>query len=232
MGTEDLDRSITTLSTGSPTARDEQSYLNISGKTHLINNNSSDSGGGVALLGSVNAAFLATEIIFIGNSAALSGGGIFISATDNGPVLSGLDFASNSARAGGGVYAAASGTIVDRCRFADNRAEESGGAIHSVAGVESFADTYFRRNKAQIGGALMLSGIATVSNCSFLENVSDVDSGPAVYNIGALSAMYKCSFLDNIFDCDKGTYFSFNEVRNRVKIVVARYVVQYIRLIS
>ena len=217
VGTEDLDRSITTLSTDSPTVRDEQSSLHIGGKIHFINNNRSGNGGGMVLLGSVNATFLATEIVFIGNWAALSGGGIFISATDNGPVLSGVDFASNSAKDGGAVYATTSGTIVDGCRFADNRADESGGAIHSIAGVESFADTYFRRNNAQIGGALMLSGTATVSNCSFLENVSDVDSGPAVYNIGSLSAMYMCSFLDNIFNCDKGTYFTFNEVRNRVK---------------
>ena len=214
VGSEDLDRSITS-NTDSVTSADEQSSLHISGKTYFINNNSSGNGGGMVLLGSLNLTFSITDVVFRGNFAAESGGGIFISGTDDGPEISGVSFTSNFAKAGGGMYATASGTNVVRCTFADNSAEETGGAIHSVAGVKSFMNTNFRGNKAQIGGALMLSGTVTVTNCSFLENVSDMESGPAVYNFGYLSDMADLSFFNNSFNCDEGTYFSYNGVRNR-----------------
>ncbi|CAN0428572.1 unnamed protein product [Ascophyllum nodosum] len=165
----------------------------------------------MVLLGSLNLTVLTTEgVVFRGNLAAESGGGIFISGTDDGPEISGISFTSNFAKAGGGMYATASGTNVVRCTFADNSAEETGGAIHSVAGVKSFIKSDFRGNKAQIGGALMLSGTVTVTNCSFLENVSNMEYGPAVYNFGSLSEMADLSFFNNSFNCDSGTYFSYN----------------------
>ena len=215
VGSEDLDRSIIS-NTDSSTAADEQSSLHIRGKTYFINNNSSGTGGGMVLLGSLHLTVSTTEgVVFRGNLAAESGGGIFISGTDDGPEISGISFTSNFAKAGGGMYATASGTNVVRCTFADNSAEETGGAIHSVAGVKSFIKSDFRGNKAQIGGALMLSGTVTVTNCSFLENVSDMENGPAVYNFGSLSEMADLSFFNNSFNCDSGTYFSYNGVRNR-----------------
>ena len=61
----------------------------------------------------------------------------------------------------------------------------------------------------------MISGIVTVSKCSFLENMSDVDYEPAIYNVGTLSAMGNCSFFDSSFDCHPGTYFNYHAVRNR-----------------
>ena len=214
VGSVDIDESIASNSDSS-TAADEHSSLHISGKTCFINNNSSDNGGGMVLLGSLDLTFSTTDVVFKGNFAAESGGGIYISGTENGPAFSGISFTSNSAKVGGGMYASASGTDVDGCRFAYNSAEEKGGAIYSFAGVSSFTNTNFRGNKAQIGGALMLFGTAEVMNCSFLENLSDRESGPAVYNIGSLSTMDNLSFFNNTYNCDKGTYSSYNGVRNR-----------------
>ena len=214
VGSVDIDESIAS-NTDIFTVADGQSSLHIRGKTCFINNTSSDNGGGMVLLGSLNLTFSTTDVLFRGNFATESGGGIYISATENGPAFSGISFASNSAKVGGGMYASASGTDVDGCRFAYNSAEEKGGAIYSFAGVSSFTNTNFRGNKAQIGGALMLFGTAEIVNCSFLENLSGRESGPAVYNIGSLSVMDNLSFFDNSYNCDKGTYSSYNGVRNR-----------------
>ena len=52
----------------------------------------------------------------------------------------------------------------------------------------------------------MISGIVTVSKSSFLDNMSDVDYEPAIYNVGTLSAMDNCSFFDNSFNCHTGTH--------------------------
>ena len=98
----------------------------------------------MVLLDSLHLFFSASEVVFRENSAAESGGGVFILPTVDETVVSDISFTSMSARAGGGMYVTASAIIVDRYRFEGNRAEESGGAIHSVAGVKSFVNTYFR----------------------------------------------------------------------------------------
>ena len=76
----------------------------------------------------------------------------------------------------------------------------------------------------------MISGIVTVSKCSFLENMSDVDYEPAIYNVGTLSAMDNCSFFDSSFDCHPGTYFNYHAVRNGMQIILS-YVIYFIGVV-
>lgn len=129
---------------------------------------------------------------------------------------------------GGAVYATGSGTaqeqhpvtklhltypvIFRRCSFASNRAAGTGGAIECAAGNYIVSDTHFEQNRARAGGALRLAGAAIIENCSFVENASDNEEGPAVSNIGVISEVSNCTFVDNMFQCEPETFLGFNPV--------------------
>lgn len=78
-------------------------------------------------------------------------------------------------------------------------------------GLDAFEDTRFARNSARAGGALKLAGRASLVNCTFVENVSMENEGPAVHNVGAISTLSEGSFLDNVFECRPGRFLDFFE---------------------
>ena len=155
-----------------------ESFLLIKGTTRFVDNTCGSNGGAMALLGGLSVTFMANNLTFSGNKADVAGGGIFISATGIGPVITNARFLSNFAEAGGGAFITGSGTATnlpttfDGCRFTDNRAGATGGAIDSTAGVDEIIDTGFTRNIARVGGALRLAGKASIKGCSFEENVA------------------------------------------------------------
>ena len=130
-------------------------------------------------------------------------------------------FVENVAQIGGGVHSTGSGTEVttnnpmtfDRCKFVGNNAFATGGAIDSASGQDVFLHTSFEGNKARVGGALRLAGIASIDNCSFEENVSEFGGGPAVFNSGYMSNVTNSYFYHNIFKCGAQEFLHFNEAR-------------------
>lgn len=205
------------------------SSLTINGPTTFVDNNCGVNGGAIKMVGdALSVTFVTSMVTFSGNVAGVAGGAVHVSGAGIGPQFVSMVFVSNVAQIGGGVYATGSGTTetkdpagtvitnpttFDRCKFFDNMAWATGGAIESGAGVDVANNSVFVGNTAGVGGALRLAGTATLNNCSFLENSSDDGGGPAVSNIGFLSNISHSRFYDNVFMCNGGSFLDKVEVR-------------------
>lgn len=198
------------------------STLVMNGSTAFVNNTSGANGGALALSEGLAVFIASANISFLENSADIAGGAIFVSGAGVGPVFSDISFVSNSAQVGGAVSTIGSGklkgfadvespnpTTFDRCRFINNRATATGGAIESASGHDSIVNSVFEGNKAGAGGALRLAGTASVEGCSFVDNASD-GGGAAVSNIGSLSRMANISFSGNVFYCQPDMFLDFD----------------------
>lgn len=203
----------------------QQSSLAIKGPVTFINNSCGANGGVFAMLGALSVDIGAAGATFSRNHAGVAGGAVFVSGTGIGPTFTGVSFLSNSAQVGGAVSTVGSGnlkesagvvpqnpTTFDRCRFIDNAATATGGAIESASGQDAFVGSVFRRNTAGTGGALRLAGTSSLDNCSFVDNVSGDGEGAAVSNIGFVLRMENMQFADNVFACQPGMFLRFNEV--------------------
>lgn len=191
------------------------SDLAINATTRFVNNTCRVNGGTMALLGTLSLSFDATDVTFVGNSAAVAGGSVFVSGAGVGPVFSDTKFSSNSAQIGGAVYVTGSGATITKvsgndvsnpttfigCTFVGNEASATGGAIETTAGQDVVAKTVFVSNRAGVGGALGLGGITLLTNCSFKENASNEGGGAAVSNIGVMSQVSNIDFIENDFIC-------------------------------
>ncbi|CAN0170750.1 unnamed protein product, partial [Ectocarpus sp. 4 AP-2014] len=199
----------------------EDSTLSFDGPTTFLDNTSGGNGGALALLGGLSIAVNTGESSFVDNSAGFAGGAVYVSETAAGPTFSDVSFDSNSAQVGGAVSAIGSGnvkgggadqllpTTFSRCRFTDNRATATGGAVDSASGQDLFEDTVFRGNQAVTGGALRLAGTASLENCSFVDNVSDEGEGAAVSNVGVISEISNTNFSGNVFNCAPDTFLNY-----------------------
>ena len=210
---------------------DRGSTFVLAGPTVFENNTCETSGGALGLVGGVFFQLKTTEIIFLGNRAAIAGGAIYMWGIDLGPHFVGVSFFSNIASHGGGVYSTASGnTLVGLdgeqrsnpvvfigCSFVDNQAIATGGAIHSASGQDLVINTTFRGNTALEGGALNIAGTIRLLNCSFVENISDKGRGPAISNIGYVSGISSCSFLGNAFSCERSEFLVYILVSWKLK---------------
>ena len=205
------------------------SSLAIDGSTTFFNNSCGANGGVLALVGACTVAIGPVEVSFVRNSAGIAGGAVFLSSTGFGPVFTSVSFVSNTAQVGGALSIFASGnsknpdgtlaaTTFDRCRFIDNTAFATGGAIETAAGHDALVSSVFEGNSAGTGGALRLAGTASVHNCLFVENASSEDGGAAVSNIGFISTMAGIAFRGNAFDCQEEMFLDFDEVSLYVRI--------------
>ncbi|CAM9191106.1 unnamed protein product [Ectocarpus sp. 13 AM-2016] len=208
-------------------ANDQGSTLGLNGTTAFVNNTCGANGGALSLLGGLAVNIDTENVSFVGNTAEVAGGAVFMSGTGFGPVFTGVRFISNSAQVGGAVSAVGSGNIkenadisppnpttFDRCHFIDNRATATGGAVDSAAGQDSFVNSTFQGNRAGTGGGLRLAGTASLDSCLFVDNMSDDEGGAAVSNIGSLLSVANISFSGNVFDCDTGMYLDYNASGN------------------
>ena len=208
-----------------PEYNPRDSILHVGATTTFLNNTSGANGGGLALFGACTLEVdLGVEVSYLGNSAEVAGGAVFVSGAGTGPAFSRATFVSNSAQVGGAVSSFGSGnsksvseaeppdpTTFDRCRFIGNRAT-TGGAIDSAAGYDSIIDSTFEDNAAGTGGALRLAGTASIDGCSFVENFSGDGAGAVVSNIGTIARMANISFAGNGFNCPAGMFLDYNTV--------------------
>ncbi|CAN0439971.1 unnamed protein product, partial [Ascophyllum nodosum] len=147
---------------------DRGSPFVLAGPTVFEKNTCERIGGALGLIGGVLVQLETTEIVFSGNRAAIAGGAISMWGNDLGPYYIGVNFFSNFASHGGGVYSAGSGNalygldseqrsnpvVFIGCSFVENQAIATGGAIHSAAGQDLVINTTFSGNIASEGGAL------------------------------------------------------------------------------
>lgn len=207
----------------------EQSLLIINNTTVFRRNRCGANGGGMALIGSMVVDFETASMTFDHNMADVAGGAVFVSGVVFGPKFVRASFVSNSAEMGGRVYATGSGIAVVPnslgvpepqnpftfifCEFIGNMASTRGGALDSGAGMDLIMNTSFKKNTAASGGALRLAGEASLHWCDFVENVSDENKGPVVYNEGFISIISDSRFADNVFNCDPHYFFAYSKVR-------------------
>ncbi|CAN0168925.1 unnamed protein product [Ectocarpus sp. 12 AP-2014] len=195
------------------------SNITMNATTIFFNNTAATNGGAIVLFedAALNSSFN-VDISFVGNSAGVAGGAIFLSGVDIGPIFTEVNFTSNVAEIGGAVSLFGCGiepsggdnpTTFDRCRFVDNQGTSTGGAIESAAGKDVFNGSIFEGNSAGTGGALRLAGSAYFVNCSFVGNTADDGEGAAVSNIGYISEMENTFFAGNRFDCRSSMYLDF-----------------------
>ena len=226
VGSRALDSELSTYASGSARViNDEGSIIVVKGSTNFVNNTCGVNGGGMALVQSLDVVFESDSVMFLRNNAGLSGGAVFVAATGMGTVFKNVIFVKNYAQIGGGVHASGSGTVVvvdtnnevvtnpttfEGCFFDSHVAHTTGGAVDSASGEDAFLRTIFKGNQATLGGALRLAGTASVDNCSFDDNVSELGGGPAVSNVGYMSNVTNSSFKNNVFSCDSQTFLDFN----------------------
>ncbi|CAN0122023.1 unnamed protein product [Ectocarpus sp. 6 AP-2014] len=202
-----------------------ESSLVINGTTSFFNNTCGENGGSLALFDGCSLDINTADVSFTGNSAGVAGGAVFVSGAGIGPTFSDVSFISNFAQVGGAASVFGSGndrgmlspiipTKFDRCRFIDNVATASGGAVDSAAGQDIVVNSIFKGNSAEVGGALRLAGTAFVENCSFVENVSGHQEGAAVSNIGLVSTMANSSFTGNGFTCGADLFLEYDATDN------------------
>ncbi|CAN0460501.1 unnamed protein product, partial [Ectocarpus sp. 12 AP-2014] len=202
-----------------------QSSLAINGTTTFFNNTCGENGGGLALFGACSLGINTVDVSFTENSAGVAGGAVFVSGAGIGPTFSDVSFISNFAQVGGAASIFGSGnergilipivpTKFNRCRFIDNVATASGGAVDSAAGQDNVTNSVFKGNSAEVGGALRLAGTTFVGNCSFVENVSGHEEGAAVSNIGIVSTMVNSSFIGNGFTCGPDQFLEYDTSDN------------------
>ena len=200
------------------------SDITIKGATSFVGNACGSSGGAIAFFGMLAVFLESDETVFSRNTAVFSGGAVYVAGTAIGPVFREVIFEGNFAAIGGGVRATGSGTAItmdeknkqvlnpltfEGCTFVDNFASGTGGAVDSASGQDVFDFSLFKGNKARVGGALRLGGKASVTNCSFVDNVSNLGEGPAVSNIGYISNVATSYFRDNAFNCESQTFLDF-----------------------
>ena len=209
---------------GSISANNEISKIFFKGATSFVNNECGGSGGGMALVQSLDVLFENGHVLFSGNTAGSYGGAVFIGGTGIGTVFENVSFVENTAQIGGGVRVTAKGTAItvgtdnkqesnpttfDECRFVGNVAFGTGGAVDSASGLDVFANTFFEGNVAKLGGALRLAGKVSIDNCSFTDNVSELGGGPAVSNVGFISDVTASNFHHNVFNCEPHAFLDF-----------------------
>ena len=86
--------------------------LFIKGHTVVANNTAAATGGGFALNGKLSITLRSPDVLFMGNSAGVAGGAVFVSGISDGPSFYGVKFVYNRAGAGGGAFITGSGCLL------------------------------------------------------------------------------------------------------------------------
>ncbi|SOE20263.1 Right handed beta helix region [Spirosomataceae bacterium TFI 002] len=114
-----------------------------------------------------------TNCVFEGNSAHLSGGGIY-NFSSSLATLTNCQFTSNSAANGGGMdNTSSSSATLTNCLFAGNSADNNGGGMrNSSSSPATLTNCVFASNSANVGGGMYNSSSSTsVTNSIFWNNM-------------------------------------------------------------
>lgn len=221
---------------GGGLAMDGDSLLSIGGNTSYTGNSAGSKGG--AVYANANLQGVTYDGVVFENNWAVIGGAIASYNTEESDpnIFTGCTFRNNIATSTGGAIEISVGDHeLSSSSFFNNvagteqktnlkrmtrrrmpcamfRAPTNSPAKLPVAVVFCL--------RAGGGGALRLSGTARMENLVFEGNMAtqigcaalDVTAGPAVSNLGTLSAMTNITFTDNTFFCRNSTYVSYVQV--------------------
>ena len=96
-------------------------------------------------------------------------------------VLDGFHITGGLARDGGGVNAHGSDLLIRNCRFSQNEAVDSGGAVYHQAGTLEIDNCEFDANRGSIGGAVALNGTdGWITSSLFERNTSNVSGAVSI----------------------------------------------------
>lgn len=165
----------------------------------VISDNAAKNGGGFAGTKSASSFY---NCVFKNNSAFDNGGAFYNSASGNVKFTQ-CDFIENSARHGAAidhasnlVAAEKSLTTITDCNFVKNTSIQYGGAVRFSEGV--IKDSFFERNKANMGGAVSTNANATpkgtrsIKNCKFNKNKAEGMGG-------AIQSSYSMNIVNSAF---------------------------------
>lgn len=163
-------------------------------------------GGAVRLR---NGGALTAKNTIFKNNWAHRGGAIAMVSGDVAATITGSSFAGNQSELQGGVILLHGGTAtIENSSFVDNQAERAwGGVFHARGSRLSVTNSTFKGNAALAGGVLaILSGRASFTHVTMIDNESDFLGGDAFYRSGGTIAL-RNSLVSNrgpINDCDHG----------------------------
>jgi hypothetical protein len=106
---------------------------------------------------------------------------------------------------GGGMELKNSSTLVVRCMFTGNSANDVGAGLHISGGSPNFVNCKFDRNNGapSCGAAFIEKGASpTFVNCLFLKN--EAEEAGAIGNMGGSPTFIHCTFADNKATVGKG----------------------------
>ena len=144
-----------------------------------------------------------TNCTFSENSAS-TGGGMF---NDGSSTIINCTFTGNSAGSyGGGMYNFGS-TTMSNCIFNGNSSEYDGGGIYNKESL-ALTDCTFSGNSTYSsgGGIFFESGSATLTNCTFSENLAGYGGGILIMGSPTLT---KCTFSGNSAKCEGGGIYNY-----------------------
>jgi predicted outer membrane repeat protein len=163
-------------------------------------NNASNYSGGLFCYNSGSFSYLTFESNFSSVNCVLDF--YQLGSTNKETLCDNLYLVSNTSNGSGALFDSTISThkfIFTNCNFIDNSASGNGGAASlSGSGSASFTDCSFTNNSAYTGGAIWSIIPTTISNCSFIDNVSASYGGAIYLNSSAISTISNSIFDGNI----------------------------------
>ena len=171
--------------------------LNGVGAT-LTKNESGKFGGAVyAVDGSGYVGYHFFDGVDFAENTAVAGGAIY--GSNSSFKVSDVDFDENAAtERGGAIFITAGESVaVESSNFSGNTATQAGGALYLDKSESTVKDSTFEGNGAQNGGALeQVSGTLAVEDSYFEKNVAQ-GVGGAIYQLHGTSTLSKVEFAEN-----------------------------------
>ena len=155
--------------------------------------NSAINGGGMA---NTNGSPMLVRVIFSSNDAG-AGGGLYNYSYLSNPVLNNVVFAGNSASpSGGGMYSDSAAATLTSVTFSSNTASSGGGMYGIDIGVTPLRNVTFYGNSAANGGGIYIAESSpALTNVTFSGNTASTNGG-AIYNTSTSGSPH---LLDSIF---------------------------------
>ena len=172
----------------------------------LADGYSDGDGGAIRLRGA--GSLVADNVAFRGNFAQR--GGVVASLSARASIaISGGVFRANSAELQGGVFFLQGGSAsINRSSFVDNFSERAwGGVFHASNSQLSVSNSTFSGNEGLAGGVLaQMSGRASFTHVTMIDNESDYLGGDAIYRYGGAVSLFNSIVHSRgpIEDCNGG----------------------------
>jgi len=151
-----------------------------------------------------------TGCMFIGNSAAQYGGGMFNYEHGDGecnPILTNCRFIRNASSFEGGAMSSWGGhSMVTNCTFGGNYSHGVGGAMGNSGSNPTVSNCTFSDNSTNGGGGGMLNYYSSPLVIDSIFRANSADGGGGMYNVGAYSSptLTNCRFIGNTANNDGG----------------------------